>query len=275
MEPVVNTLAVVSVRTPTLPPATHTNTWIYGEDSLTIIDPASPYDDEQGRLFSLVLAEIARGRQIRRLLLTHHHLDHVSGAADLQQRLRHAGYDVPIAAHPATTSRVSDRMRIDETILDGDDVDGLVAMHTPGHAPGHIALLHPDGWVIAGDLVAGVGTIVIDPDEGDLQQYLDSLERVRATGARSLMPAHGPVLSNAEMVLSFYVAHRNQRTEQIRAALDRAGTAAPIDLVSAVYPELPAFLAPVAAAQIQTHLQWLVQHGLCTSQPDGRWAMAC
>lgn len=274
MEPINDTLGVVAVRTPTLPPATHTNTWIFGGPELTIIDPASPYEDEQGRLFSSVMAEIRRGRSVRRLLLTHHHADHVSGAVDLQRRLRAEGFDVPIAAHDATAALVAGLIEVSERVSDGEDIDGLTALHTPGHAPGHIALLHSDGWVIAGDLVAGVGTIVIDPDEGDLQQYLDSLERLRGSQVSALMPAHGPVLPHAQSVLAFYVAHRHQRTEQIRSALDRAGVAWPLDLVPAVYPDLPPLLAPVASAQIRTHLQWLERQGLCARAPDGRFSVA-
>jgi ribonuclease/clavin/mitogillin len=274
MEPIVNMLSVVAVRTPTLPPATHTNAWVYGADALTVIDPASPYEDERSRLFAALLEEIARGRTIRRLFLTHHHADHVSGAADLQRRLLEAGHPVPIAAHPATAALVRDRMEVSELVTDGQDVDGLIALHTPGHAPGHLVLHHPDGWVIAGDLVAGVGTIVIDPEEGDLQQYLDSLERVRKLGVERLMPAHGPVLPHADAVLSFYVAHRHQRTQQIREALDRAGQATPAQLVPAVYPELSPLMHPVAAAQIRTHLMWLARHGLSVPHEGGVWARA-
>src|SRR5688572_26981290 len=96
MQPVANALAVVAVRTPTLPPATHTNSWVYGEQEWTVVDPASPYEDEQLRLFHELEAGIAEGRTVRRLFLTHHHLDHVSGAVDLQRRLREIGHDVPI-----------------------------------------------------------------------------------------------------------------------------------------------------------------------------------
>src|SRR5688572_17465966 len=100
MENVAPGVSVVHVRTPTLPPATHTNSWILGEGELTVVDPASPYDDEQARLFAELEREIARGRRVRRLFLTHHHHDHVSGATDLQERLRARGHEVPIAAHP-------------------------------------------------------------------------------------------------------------------------------------------------------------------------------
>lgn len=273
MEPVVNGVAVIPVRTPTLPPATHTNTWVVGEDALTVVDPASPYPDEQERLYRAIDAEIADGRTVRRLFLTHHHQDHVSGAADLQRRLAARGVRVPIAAHPVTRDLVAGHILVEELVEEGDELGpGLVARFTPGHAPGHLVLHHTvHGWVVAGDLVAGVGTIVLDPSEGDLQDYLDSLERVRAWSPSALLPAHGPVLEHAEMVLSFYVAHRHQRTEQIRAGLDRLGRATPLDLAPVVYPELPPTVHPVAAAQILTHLRWLERHGLARAEGDGTW----
>lgn len=275
MDPVANALAVVAVRTPTLPPATHTNTWIYGTEQWTVVDPASPYEDEQARLFAELMAGIAEGRTIRRLFLTHHHLDHVSGAVDLQRRLREAGHDVPIAAHPVTADLVRARIPVDEPVVHGDDLDGVRAHFTPGHAPGHLVLHHEtEGWVIAGDMVAGVGTIVLDPDEGDLQDYLDSLELVRRLGARQLMPAHGPVLANPEAILTFYVAHRNQRSEQVRDAVDRAGRATPLELAPRVYPELPSAMYPLAAAQILTHLKWLGRHGLVRASEGGSWIPA-
>lgn len=264
-------LAVVAVRTPTLPPATHTNAWVLGEEALTVVDPASPYEDEQRRLFDALAAEVRRGRPVRRLFLTHHHQDHVSGAADLQRRLRDLGHDVPIAAHPVTADLVAPRLAVDELVRDGDLVDGLRAHHTPGHAPGHL-VLHGDGFVVAGDMVAGVGTIVLDPSEGDLQDYLDSLERVRRLGAERLLPAHGPVLPHADAVLSFYVAHRHQRSEQVRAALDRLGAATPLELAPVVYPDLAPPMWPVGAAQILTHLRWLAAHGLARAAEGGRYA---
>ncbi|MEZ4236696.1 MAG: MBL fold metallo-hydrolase [Myxococcota bacterium] len=274
MDPHVDGVRLVAVRTPTLPPATHTNCWLVdGPDGLTVVDPASPWEDQQLLLFEALLAEIGAGRTVRRLFLTHHHHDHVSGAVDLRDRLAGAGHDVPIAAHPVTSALVAARgIAVDEAVADGEDLGGFVALHTPGHAPGHLALHHrTHGWVVAGDLVAGVGTIVLDPEEGDLQQYLDSLEQVRALSPSALLPAHGPVLPHAEAVLSFYVAHRHQRTEQVRAALDRAGRATPLELAPVVYPDVPTPVHLVAAAQIRTHLLWLAGHGRAREAGDGSW----
>lgn len=255
-----------------MPPATHTNSWILGDHAWTVVDPASPWEDEQARLFREIEAGIGAGATVRRLFLTHHHHDHVSGAVDLQQRLRRIGCDVPIAAHPITAELVRGRIPVDELVEHGADLEGVRAHFTPGHAPGHLVLHHEtEGWVIAGDMVAGVGTIVLDPDEGDLQQYLDSLALVRGLGATALMPAHGPVLTNPEAILAFYTAHRHQRSEQIREALDRVGRATPLELAPRVYPELPAEVRPLAAAQILTHLKWLGRHGLVRPLDGGSW----
>jgi endoribonuclease LACTB2 len=275
MQHSVDGVALVAVRTPTLPPATHTNCWLVdGPDGITVVDPASPWEDQQRLLFEEVARGIDEGRTVRRLFLTHHHHDHVSGAVDLRDRLLAIGYDVPIAAHPVTAALVRGRIAVDEEVGDGEDLGGFVARHTPGHAPGHLVLHHlAHGWVVAGDLVAGIGTIVIDPDEGDLQDYLDSLEQVRTLSATALLPAHGPVLPHAEAVLSFYVAHRHQRTDQVRAALDRAGRALPIELAPVVYPELPVPMRVVAAAQILTHLKWLERHGIARADASGAWAL--
>lgn len=275
MTTVVNGAGVVQVRTPTLPPATHTNAWLLGDgDALTVVDPASPYEDERARLFAELRAAIDDGRTVRRLFLTHHHQDHVSGAVDLRDRLRAIGHDVPIAAHPVTADLVRRTIAVDELVNDGDAIeDGLIAHHTPGHAPGHLVLHHQQhGWVVAGDMVAGVGTIVLDPDEGDLQQYLDSLERVRALAPTALLPAHGPVLPHADAVISFYVAHRHQRSDQIRLAVERLGRSTPLEIAPVVYPELPEPMRVVAAAQITTHLRWLSAHGLVERDGAGRWA---
>ncbi len=272
MAPLPPGIQVVPVRTPTLPPATHTNTWVIGAGELTVIDPASPWEDEQALLFGALRERLARGERVERLLLTHHHHDHVAGAVDLRARLQGLGHDVPIAAHPATAALVS--FEVDVLVEDAEALPcggrTLVAHHTPGHAPGHLALHDPDsGAVVAGDLVAGVGTIAIDPDEGDLQHYLDSLEHVRRLGPSALLPAHGPVLEHADAVLSFYVAHRHSRSEQIRSTLDRLGSATPQELAPHVYPELDPRFHPIAAAQILTHLLWLARHGLAVQREVG------
>jgi ribonuclease/clavin/mitogillin len=270
-------ICAVPVRTPTLPPATHTNTWLVGEGELTVFDPASPYEDEQGRLAAALAARVADGETVARIVLTHHHGDHVSGAIALQR-----AFPAPIVAHPETAARLSGRVPVDAGWDDGATIDcggvPLTAWHTPGHAAGHLVFLSPDGYCVAGDLVAGVGTILIDPRDGDLGQYLASLARVQSLHPTTLLPAHGPALPQAGAILAFYVAHRHQRSQQIRDALLQE-RATPTELVPKVYTDLPPEAHEVAALQITAHLRWLAEAGVvrrvkqaaATSLLDQRW----
>ncbi len=266
-------IVAIPVRTPTLAPATHTNTWVVGEGELTVFDPASPYEDEQERLVGELRARMERGERVERIVLTHHHQDHVSGA----EALRSALGDIPILAHPETTRRVADRIRVDEPLEHGHRLQcggtTLTAHHTPGHAPGHLVFQDgATGAMIAGDMVAGIGTILVDPDDGDLGQYLASLDAMRALSPTVLHPAHGPSLPHADQVLAFYIAHRHQRTAQIGEALDKLGAASPDELATVVYPDLPAFAQRVAAAQILSHLRWMKTHGLARPlRGEPRW----
>ena len=267
IEPVEARVGVVPVRTPTLPPATHTNVWVLGDRRVTVVDPASPYEDEQGRLLAAL-----DGVEVERIVLTHHHPDHVAGAWALQRALAARGRAAPIVAHAVTAAWIG--VAVDQTVGEGDalHVDGVdwTVHHTPGHAPGHVVLHQPGaGVIVAGDMVAGVGTILIGPDDGDLGQYLASLDRLQALGADRLLPAHGPALQHAGVVLGMYVAHRHQRTEQVRQALHRLGHAGPFELVPQVYPELAPEAAPIAALQIFAHLRWMGAHGLAAEEGGG------
>jgi endoribonuclease LACTB2 len=267
---------IVPVRTPTLPPATHTNTWVVGEGALTVIDPASPYEDEQGRFLAVLGERLAAGEHVERIVLTHHHHDHVSGAEALRRALPSG---VPISAHPATTALVEDRIRVDDALEDGAVLQAggrrLRALHTPGHAPGHL-VFHDldDGWMIAGDMVAGIGTILLHPDEGDLADYLTSLARMKAAGPTVLLPSHGPDLPEPRALLEMYVAHRHLRTDQIRRALVDHGRQTPRELADHVYPELEPRFRGMAALQITTHLRWMHDHGLAVPAGETRWAAA-
>lgn len=258
----------VALRTPTLPPATHTNCYLLGRDALTLVDPATPWDDQRE---ALAEALDARSAPVERVFLTHHHLDHVGAAAWVRQR-----YGVPVVAHARTRALLEGQLVVDELLDEGDTLDAggepWRVLHTPGHASGHLCLF--DGQqVIAGDMVAGVGTIVLDPPEGDLGQYLDSLARLRDLAPRRLWPAHGPAIEDAVGLLEHYIAHRHQRTAQVRAALATTGGGGPSDLVPHIYPDLPPMARPIAARQVLCHLQWLAGRG-AVSKRERTWTLA-
>jgi glyoxylase-like metal-dependent hydrolase (beta-lactamase superfamily II) len=257
-----------SVRTPTLPPATHTNVYVVGRGRLGVIDPASPWDDEQARLDAVLDGLAAAGEQVAEVILTHHHVDHVSGAMHLAGRL-----GVGIAAHEATAAKLRGRVDVTRLIRDGEQLEyGLRAMLTPGHAPGHLCFIDDrTRAVIAGDMVASVGTIIVEPeDDGDMRLYLDSLRALRALDASVLFPAHGPPIDDANAKLDFYVKHRLEREGRVLAAL----TAAPqtlAELVPPSYPDVPPQIYPLAARSLLAHLLKLQADGRAARDPDDRW----
>jgi len=269
-------VGVLAVRTPTLPPATHTNVYVLGQQERVVVDPASPWPDEQKALLD---ALDGAGGRVAQILLTHHHHDHVAGAVALRDALAARGRVVPIVAHPTTAQWLHDEITVDRhldggAVLGTDDGRRWEAVFTPGHAPGHL-VLHDEssGVVVAGDLVAGTGTILIDPSDGDLAQYLDSLAQVQARGPGALLPSHGPVLEAGEQVLAYYIAHRHLRNEQILEALAGRGVVGPDTLVPAVYPDLAPIAHPMAARQIESHLRYLTAQGSVVAAAGG-WMAA-
>jgi glyoxylase-like metal-dependent hydrolase (beta-lactamase superfamily II) len=247
-------IRIFPVRTPTLPPATHTNVYIIeGPDGVVVIDPASPWEDEQARLDE-ALEELQI--PVVEIVLTHHHLDHCSGAAHLAERLK-----VGIAAHAETASRV--RFDVTRIIGEGDVIAGsFVALHTPGHAPGHLCFHDRRSQaLIAGDMVASIGTIIVEPDDGgDMGVYLDQLRRLRTLGAAPLLPAHGPPVEDAAGKLDFYVKHRLEREARVVAALS-AKPQSVEELVPPAYPDVPPQIWPLAARSLLAHLYKLEKDG--------------
>lgn len=252
-----------AVPSPTLPPATTTNCWLLGATELVAVDPAGVTEADQATLSGNLRAA---GLRVARILLTHHHGDHIGGAPALR-----AAFAAPVLAHPATADRLP--FAVDGLLHEGDPLptdDGRDwrLLHTPGHASGHLCAFDGE-TVLAGDMVAGEGTIVLDPPEGDLGLYLASLRRLRDLAPTRLLPAHGPAIAPALPLLDHYIAHRQARTDQLRRALADGAPRQPIDLVPTLYPELPADFYPVAARQVLCHLRWLVTAGEAQADPAG------
>ena len=251
---------LLALRTPTLPPATATNTLVVGQRRVAVIEPATPFPDQQAALEALLRELQSSGAEVAAILLTHHHMDHVGHAAALRERT-----GAPIYAHPATAARLD--FAVDVAMEDGAQVElgegfALTAMHTPGHAPGHLVFFERStGLAYAGDMVAGVGTILIDPeDDGDMTAYLGSLERIAAAKPTALVPSHGPVLADPQATLARYRAHRLMREDRILAAIH----ASPRDLsavLAEAYADTPPVLWPLAARSLEAHLRKLAAEG--------------
>jgi glyoxylase-like metal-dependent hydrolase (beta-lactamase superfamily II) len=263
------------LRTPTLPPAAHTGCYVVGPSlgsgTLVVIDPASPYGDEQTALDAWLDAEADAGRPVALIALTHHHGDHVGGAAHLAARL-----GVPVAAHAETARRLAGIVPVERVLEDGEELDagGVTAraVFTPGHAPGHLCFQVGDA-LIAGDMVAGIGTILIDPSEGDMIDYLASLARMASLRPASLLPAHGPVITDAAGKIREYVMHRLMREERVVAALREATPAKPDALVPLAYADTPRPLWPLAERSLISHLVKLGRDGRASRDDDGTWRL--
>ncbi|MBI3072711.1 MAG: MBL fold metallo-hydrolase [Deltaproteobacteria bacterium] len=251
---------------PTLPPFTHTNCFIVGGADIVVVDPGSPYDEEQTKLHTFVEALLREGRTLRAVLLTHYHGDHVGGAAAFRAR-----FGTRVFAHAETAKRL-DAGVVDDVIpdahtfaLDGAGGFRLRSLFTPGHAPGHFTFLEETtGTLLAGDLLAGVGTVIVPPPpDGDMGEYIASLKRVRDVAASVIFPAHGPIITNPRGHIDQVIRHRELREAQILAAIGD-GAWSLDDLTSAVYTDVPATMHRFAKVSLKAHLMKLERDGRAT-----------
>lgn len=266
-------VASFAVRTPTLLPATHTNSYALGTRELLLVEPATPYDDERRAWLEWVRGLASQGRTPVATLVTHHHGDHVGGAAFLSREL-----GLPLWAHPQTASRIDAPVarRLEEgelLVLDGPKPSAWEVLHTPGHAPGHVCLVdRAAGIGVVGDMVASEGTILVAPGDGDMREYLAQLARLEALGLATALPAHGAPIEAPAAVFAHYIAHRLAREAKVRRCLadfGEAGVRLP-DLVETSYDDVPPFIRPIAMLSLEAHLEKLVHEGLATCTED-RW----
>jgi glyoxylase-like metal-dependent hydrolase (beta-lactamase superfamily II) len=261
--------------------------WAGGE--VLVVDPGP---DDIGHLEAVARAATARGRVVA-VLLTHHHVDHAAGAPALADAL-----DAPLWGHPHREMPPLDRrLGPDEALPLGGD--RLVAVHTPGHAADHLCYHWPARQVLlTGDLIAGEGYIVIDPPEGDMALYLDSLRRVAALRPSLLLPGHGPEAGDATARIEAYIGHRLAREAKVLEAVRKLGTKAPGDgptaaggseagggpapagsaggqpagvladaLLPLAYADTPPPLWPLARRSLIAHLAKLERDGLVSVSP--------
>lgn len=263
-----SSLSLFSALTPTLLPATHTNSYALGGREMLLVEPATPYEDEQRAWIEWARALVSQGRELVAIVPTHHHPDHVGGLDVLAREL-----DAPVWAHERTVDRLAPelRARVTRRLADGDAIvlegprdESWRVLHTPGHAPGHVCLFEErTKTAVVGDMVASVGTILIAPGDGDMQVYLQQLERLAELDASVALPAHGDPIDEPTTLFRKYIAHRLAREEKVFAAVKKAGEAGAdaAALVPDAYADTPAHLWPIAALSLAMHLEKLEREG--------------
>lgn len=248
-----------------------TNTYLIGQDEIAVIDPGP---DDADHLDAIAAAGSGR---IRWILCTHTHGDHSPGAAGLKER---TGAEVLAFAD-------RDGLVCDRHLADGDTIEGteftLRVIHTPGHAANHICfLLERDRLLFSGDHIMDGSTVVITPLDGDMGEYLASLERLQAWSPKlkAIAPAHGHIIEDPAAKLDDYITHRLEREAQVLATLQGFGPegADTAQLVEAIYTDVPELLWPVARFSVWAHLRKLADEGTVTAvdrdDADTTWTAA-
>lgn len=255
---------------------TGTGTYIVGRPQagaeVAVIDPG-PLDE--AHLEALLAA--VEGRRVSHVLVTHTHRDH----APLARPFAEATGAVVLAARPplrevhasgALDEDEDEAFRPDVELSGGEVVSGdgwtLEALFTPGHASNHMAFaLHEEKALFSGDHVMGWSTTVVAPPDGDMRQYMASLDAVIARNFDVLWPTHGAPVTEVRPFLAAYRAHRQAREAQIVTRL-AAGDRTVADMVPVLYAAVDRKLWPAASLSVLAHLIKLVEDGTATS--DGR-----
>jgi glyoxylase-like metal-dependent hydrolase (beta-lactamase superfamily II) len=239
-----------------------TNTWVIAEPGsvrAVVVDPG-PLDE--GHLRRVQGQALVVGQAVALILLTHSHPDHAEGAATFAAM---TGAPV-LAADPAF--RLGDEGLAPGTTITASGCE-IHVVPTPGHTTDSVSLHLPaDHALLTGDTVLGRGTTVIAND-GNLADYLATLDRLRALTDQAelttLLPGHGPLLTNPAATLDYYIAHRHERLAEITAALD-AGDRTTQDILARVYHDVDRSLWPFAAWSVRAQLEYLKERG---SLPPG------
>ena len=239
-----------------------TNTYLVGNDNVTVIDPGPAMEDH-------IEAILRASKNIKQILVTHTHPDHSPGVRLLKKEL-----DIPAYGMITSSSKNQDRTFHPERILlDGELLKeneySLEVIHTPGHASNHLCFfLEEEKFLFTGDHIMSGSTVVIGPPDGNMKQYIESLEKLKNYDAEKLAPGHGDVMEGLDQIADWIIDHRLKREKKVFDALKVVSRGTPDSLVEKVYDDVDSSLFPIAKASLLAHLIKLEEDKLIVKEGE-------
>jgi len=239
-----------------------TNTYLVGKEEVTVIDPGPAMQEH-------IDVITAAAPNIKQILVTHTHPDHSPGVRLLKENL-----DIPAYGMLTNSSKNQDQTFNPERILEDGEVFqeeefSIEVVHTPGHASNHLCfILKEEKLIFTGDHIMNGSTVVIGPPDGNMKQYIQSLEKLKDYDIEKIAPGHGELLENPHEVADWIINHRLEREKKVFQALQEATKGTPDTLVEKVYDDVDSSLFPIAKASLLAHLIKLEEDQLIYSSGE-------
>ncbi|MDG2061730.1 MAG: MBL fold metallo-hydrolase [SAR86 cluster bacterium] len=237
-----------------------TNTYLIGIDKVTVLDPGPAIQDH--------IEAIAKcSGKIEQIIVTHTHPDHSPGVKLLQDIL-----DIPAFGLITERSKNQDLTFNPDVMLNHGEIinvenNKLEVIHTPGHASNHLCyLLEEEGMIFTGDHIMNGSTVVISPPDGNMRQYLESLDMLKNYDLKSIAPGHGEVLKDPQSVVQWIIKHRLDRENKVLSAIKLKGHGNADSLVEEVYKDVSSALFPIAKWSLNAHLIKLYEDGVLSRE---------
>ena len=231
-----------------------TNTYLVGHQEITVIDPGPASKEHIENIVKVC------GEDIKQILVTHTHNDHSPGAKLLHQRTA-----APVMGMYALNKEMQDpTFKANKVLEDGDEIIeteySLKAIHTPGHASNHLCfLLEKENLIFTGDHIMDGSTVVIAPPDGNMKEYLNSLEVLKKIDLKLIAPGHGNLMENPHSVVDWIVSHRMYREKKVVDAISELSIASLDELLNIVYDDVDKNLLAIAKYSLSAHLDKLIE----------------